>query len=167
MINKILDPIKTKYHIFLFVFIQLPLYTKQPGLVSDMGCVTVLYTCACLLALLQLCGGSGYFELVIQDLLVLKPELASGSCCQGTRGPSGCMESCRPSVWLCLKAHSSQADTCMFGNASTPVLNSGDMAPSQDRGTSTTAPGDRTILLPFDFAWTVGGHHYTSYVTMT
>ena len=108
------------------------------------------------LLVFKVSNASGYFELQINAVQNLRGELSNGSCCSGTRNSDGtCRNECETYFRVCLKEYQSRVTTdgpCTFGNTSSPVL-----------GGNTFNYGDGntnkpSLLLPFDFAWTVSKH---------
>ncbi|XP_067680460.1 protein jagged-1-like [Haliotis asinina] len=110
-------------------------------------CCTVVVV---VVVVMQVCSGSGVFELGILSVNNPRGELASGVCCSGGRGREGvCSTPCKTQFRACLKEYQSRVTpdgTCTFGNVSSLV----------HHGNSFTLPEGtgNTLELPFNFAWT-------------
>ena len=104
----------------------------------------------------QYCTCSGYFELQVTYFRNSRREMASGVCCQGNgQGGGGardeydvCSQDCNVYFRVCLKEYQIRVtydSLCTFGNVTNqPVL-----------GSSLHGGQHTTLILPFDFAWTV------------
>jgi jagged-like protein len=126
---------------------------------SDIMIAAVLWT----LALVKFAYGSGNFEIQINKFQNVRGELANGSCCDGvSNGLGTCTNQCETFVRLCLKEYQTRVTTggsCTFGNISSRILG----------GNSFTYPEDSnsTLILPFDFAWTVSFWPTSSFLITT
>ena len=119
----------------------------RPGLVLLEGVWT-------LWVVVTACRASGHFDIQLTSVRNPREELAGGQCCAGVRTSTGtCNQPCNTYVRICLKEDQARVTfdgMCTFGNLTSGVLGHSSFSFQDSR-----AGG--SLVLPFDFAWTVGG----------
>ena len=95
--------------------------------------------------------GSGEFSLELITYRNIRGEVYTGKCCEGTdRIRDVCQGKCATFFRLCLREYQTHVafdGSCTFGNVTSDVI--------ADKMLNVAEDSNVTLVLPFDFAWTV------------